>query len=299
MTEELRTESNSSFSDFGGCPRKYKYKYIDLLKPIRQSESLILGITGHDALEIYYKEGLDAALEMLSCIPADDKEDALKAKKIGALLKGYHNLYKDDDFKVIEGDAIEREFHIPLHNPETGRRSPKVSLVGKIDLVAETSDGKVWLVDHKFKGQIGERDHYAINSQADLYLHALKEEGIECEGIIWNILRTPSIRVKQNETQDEYIDRLTADTLERPEFYYVRFKMKRYPDEIMETIQDIWGMHKDMLNAYRSKYFRRNPGECHKYGTCKFLPLCSHNPIGQDDFTVKEKRHSELKQEVF
>ncbi len=294
--EEKRTESNSSLATFDGCPRKYEYQYIQQLVPAVESDVLILGRTGHDALEVYYKEGHDAAQEFLTCVPADNKEDALKARKIGALLFGYHDYYKNDNIIVLpDTDAVEREFNVPLINPDTKAKSTTVSLVGKLDLIVRTEDSKKWLLDHKFKGSVGEREHYAINSQSDIYLHALRLEGIECEGIIWNIIRTPSIRVKKNESHDEYIERLRIDTLERPEFYFVRYIMKRWPEEIEETMKDIWLIHKDLLNSYQAKYFRRSPGECHKYGTCRFLPLCSHSITGADEFIKKEKRHSELK----
>ncbi len=290
----MQTESNSSLSTFRDCPRLYRYKYIDMLVPDKTSESLSLGLLGHNAMEIYYKDGLPAALEMLTNFDADDQDKVLRIGKVKALLNGYVANYGLQDFdKVLE---VETEFKIPMVNPETGHKSNKVELVGKIDLIAE-KNGENWLIDHKFKGTVGERDFWSINSQMDLYLNAFKEK-YNCKGIIWNIIRTPSIRQTQKETLEQYLERLGEDVKIRPEFYYTRFVMPRWDEDIKESMQDIWDVHDHLLRVARTGKFYRNTSCCHKFGTCQFLPLCA-NGLDKDSFVKKEKKHSELQEVVF
>ena len=291
----MQTESNSSLSTFRDCPRLYKYKYVDMLVSGKTSESLNLGLLGHNAMEIYYKDGWPAALEMLINLDADDQDKVLRIGKVRALLKGYVDYYGPKDFtKILE---VETEFSIPMINPETNRRSTKVQLVGKIDLIA-SKGAENWLIDHKFKGQVGERDFWSINSQMDLYLNAFKDK-YNCKGIIWNIIRTPSIRqTKKEKTVEEFLERLENDIKERPEFYYTRFVMPRWDEDIKESMQDVWDAHDHLLRVARTGKFYRNTSNCHKYGTCQFLPLCA-NGIDKDTFTKKETKHSELKKVAF
>jgi len=277
-----RVESNSSLSSYRDCNKLYYWQYIEQIKKDSVSSAISLGIAGHKLLESHYRGQLSGYKQ----------SDSIEETKASALVEGYKSHYKNDGWKVIESEKI---FNMDLVNPSTQRSAKKVSLEGKVDLVVEIN-GQKWLVDHKFKGTVQEREFWQINSQADLYLNAYKE----CVGVIWDIIRTPSIRVKKDETESQYGQRLLKDVHERPEFYYHRFVMKRWADDIVESAQDVWMTHMMMQLSFKKNIWPRNPGRCHKYGTCPFLNLCANKDLDplENGYVKKKAKHEELEKEV-
>ena len=165
----------SMISSYKKCPRRYELEYIHELKPIENSEALIIGSKYHANVEHILK------LE-------DYEHDGLAGKMAEAFEKyidwGGWNAVPEEEFKI--------------------RLSRGLYLKGKLD--ALTADGIP--VEHKTTGQnCLEKyiDHLAYDDQIAIYMLATQSTQA-----IYTIIQKPTIRQGKAETESEYLSRVSA-----------------------------------------------------------------------------------------
>ena len=117
--------------------------------------------------------------------------------------------------------AAECDFNLPIP------RSRTFVHVGKIDGMATLRDGRTALVEHKTTGEdISPTAEYwtrlRFNGQLFLYVLAARAAGWDVDTVVYDVIRKPAIRQKQNETAEQFGERLAQDTAERPDFYFAR-----------------------------------------------------------------------------
>ena len=49
----------SALNTFRNCPRKYKHRYLDCLRPREKAEALSFGSVIHGAIELWYRSDAD------------------------------------------------------------------------------------------------------------------------------------------------------------------------------------------------------------------------------------------------
>ena len=49
----------SALNTFRNCPRKYKHRYVDFLRPREKAEALSFGSVIHGAIELWYRSADD------------------------------------------------------------------------------------------------------------------------------------------------------------------------------------------------------------------------------------------------
>ncbi len=59
-TSDKNVLTYSALNTFRNCPRKYKHRYVDNLRPRMKVESLSFGSVIHSAIEIWYRSVDDA-----------------------------------------------------------------------------------------------------------------------------------------------------------------------------------------------------------------------------------------------
>ena len=119
----------------------------------------------------------------------------VKADAIFTAWKRRHNYA---GFKIL---GVEKEFKFPLLNPETEAPSRSFSEAGKIDVLLEDGDGRVWVMEHKTTGDdiAPESTYWAklrMDSQCTKYFLAALQKGHEPAGIIYNVLHRPQQRLR-------------------------------------------------------------------------------------------------------
>lgn len=169
---------------------------------------------------------------------------------------------RDSHFKWI---ALEKVFDVMWK----GYR-----LRGKIDGIVEINGG-IFIVETKSKAQIDEDgilDALAFDFQNLFYLTVLNEcLGINARGVIYNIIRWPSLRKKK----------LDEDLPARIPHYYKRFQVsytssgvQRFKAELHSKLMDF-----DLWVAGTNPNYR-NESACFKGNMkCEFLKLCSTNSL--------------------
>lgn len=122
--------TQSSIRCYRACPRRFQLRYELCYRSLApKAEPLRMGTSLHRALEWWWKNDgdLHGALAKL------DTDDPFTNAKERAMMVGYH-AYWGPPKRVI---AVEREWEMPLVNPDTGAASRTFVLGGKTDVLIE------------------------------------------------------------------------------------------------------------------------------------------------------------------
>lgn len=196
--------TQSALSVHASCPRKYYLKYVANLRPIgRESMPLSFGSGIHAGLEELLRNvPLDAAIaravEVAGVAEGPTDEAARTRVALDAILRHYVWRWSDlaDEWEVL---AVETPFKVAPTGP-TGRRVRTHVLEGKIDgLVRERSTGLVWILEHKttsrdFSPTASYWDELRFGRQIGLYVSAARALGHEPAGVIYDMLKRPSLK---------------------------------------------------------------------------------------------------------
>lgn len=169
--------SNNSTSTFRRCKYKYYLSYGNEKIGVASEKGpgLKMGSAGHMALKAFYsgkpiKVAMDWAYESFS--PSNEAEDK-KFEALKTVLKNYWPIAKTDRWKIIE---VEKKVEIGRYQ-------------GIFDLIITNPNGKIWIVDHKFKRSHSVR-HLDMDTQVSFYLMLARMLGIEAQGLLYNIIPT-------------------------------------------------------------------------------------------------------------
>ena len=69
----------SALNTFRNCPRKYKHRYVDFLRPREKAESLSFGSVIHGALELWYRLAADDTSRLGTVLDYIDQQFPLRA----------------------------------------------------------------------------------------------------------------------------------------------------------------------------------------------------------------------------
>lgn len=322
MEKEILT--NSSLTAFKTCPRKYEIQYEKGYVPADEGKALSFGKLFHAAIEAWYGagRGLEQALKVIAEAGETDLNlDSFDIVKAQVLMEGYHATYKDEPYEVV---VVEKEYRAPLLNPETSRESQTFSLSGVMDAILKR-EGRLFIKETKTTSDdiSPESDYWrrlVMDSQVSGYYLGAAANGYEIENCLYDVIKKPGLEpykatpadkrkytkegklyanLRENdETAQEYYDRLKADVFSRPDFYYGRKEVPRSQNDLEEYLSDIWGLA-DTLRGYRNRgRFPRNTNSCFTvYGKCRFFDFCSGQASIDDTskFVKSEKKHRELK----
>jgi PD-(D/E)XK nuclease superfamily len=267
----------------------------------------------------------------LSAIPPPETQDqALGTAIARGLMTGYHHRWISEDWTV---ETIEQEFHVPIFNPASKRRSLLYTHAGKFDGIV-SQNGDDYLLEHKTcREEISPGSAYwtrlAIDTQISGYLLASWHLGRKLKGVLYDVIRKPEIRPKRlslnetsrvqttgcycnvrlsedcmlqfghsgdlRETAEMFQARLVQDTLERPEWYFGRQLVTRLDQELLTYAEELWRTVKDIHAAESLGDHRRNDKACFAYHRpCEYLGLCSGHDCPGPHWRQLPTLHPEL-----
>lgn len=259
---------------YKACKRKYYFSYVEELKPVQDAQPLVDGANYHAMLESLYKDG--------------DFEIDMDNPKVSAMATAYKR-YIYPQFKV---NIVEATFECALNNEHT--------LVGRFDGIAE--DGLV--VEHKTTSNDVD-DEYIYNLQWDeQILDYMLATGTN--EMYYTVCKKPTIRLKQNETNEQYYERCVAWYAEDTDKKIRVIKVTRNQKEIdaqkeallhiasrMYVNEEDYKFLQKCNSAEREQIFYRNPSHCTCYGRrCEFASIClDYDPkLQYVEFTKKEQQ---------
>ena len=263
------------------CPRKHYWRYEVYLQRDTDALALRFGSAWHDAMEARWQgECYDDALGM--ALATDRELDEAMVATVAGLLAGYYARWQSDPVTVVEP---EREFRYAL------RGSRSFDLAGKIDGLGHLHDGRLVLVEHKTTASdVGSGSDYWLrlraNPQVMQYVLGARAIGWDVDTVLYDVTRKPTIRVRKDETPEEYGERLAADCAERPDFYFARREVPILEDDLAEhrveqqvLARSILGCRAEARTAARPEHgWPRNLSEM-SCKLCEYSSFCLQNIV--------------------
>lgn len=292
--------SHSSLNTFLTCEQLWHLHYDRRLELNVKPEPLAVGAAFAHALEhadpnAGYKLLLDehaaakAEYEGNPWVVVPDLDEAIKqATIVRAASRAYLNRYEG------RGEFREHEMRVRIRNPLTGRPSLTFDLLGRVDAIS--ADGTA-MVEDKFRGQIPNPVQLARALKLDrqvtigCYLR-WRTTGSAPEKVLYRTTRKPTIKQRQNETLDEYLERVDHDYVERPDFYLHEAEVTRTPEDFLRFEQELWRWAEQARSARTDGVYPRNTSACHDFSGCRFLPLCSREPGAEHLFHERPAREA-------
>ncbi|MBC8356405.1 MAG: PD-(D/E)XK nuclease family protein [Planctomycetes bacterium] len=320
----------SALNTFRNCPRKYKHRYLDNLRPRERADALSFGSVIHSAIELWYRSiangnRLSIVLDFIDQqFPLRAGDDAQKAMwhLARAMFTGYASCYPTEDFEIVE---VEKLFTGEIRNPETGRPSQTFVMAGKVDGIVRRPDG-MYLLEHKTASSIDASylDKLWTDTQIALYSFQLRQLGYPIVGVIYNVLLKSRLKQKAGESEVEFESRrkeLAAknksgrstakrqlpesdedfqarldEWYSRPEAFH-REHIYLSEDRLAMLQDEVWEITQQYLDARRRGKWLLNTSNCFSYQRpCEFLPYCQSgfNPNVAENLYDITLPHEEL-----
>lgn len=267
--------STSKVKCYKGCRRLYYFKYIEELESVQEAQALTDGKTYHSKIESLYNSGwFEIDIENL---------------KITAMAMAYEK-YIYPQFKCHKA---EEWFDITLN------KRKKHNLVGRFDAIAD--DGCV--VEHKTTSNDVD-DAYIYNLRLDeQILNYMIASGKN--RMYYTVCKKPTIRQRQNETPEQFLERCIAWYEEDTENKIRVISVTRNEKEIDEQKVTLCFIADEMRKTeklcreadteqMKKVCMYRNPAYCQQYGrTCEFAGIClDYDPkLEYIEFRKKEKEN--------
>lgn len=235
--------SISQIKTFKACRRAYYLRYHENLHPIEKSDALETGSSYHERLEALYKG---------EPIPSDySKAEAMSLAYAKYIMPRLH---------IVEP---EKKFSVEI--------TEDLTLIGRYDGIAD--DGNI--VEHKTTGETS-LESYEYDLQWDEQVLAYMLASGKRK-IYYTVCRKPTIRMKKDETEEEFFKRMCewydTDTDEKIRM----FEVIRTDAEVEEFKQDLIRLYPHMVACEDESECYKNTTHCHRWGTrCEYAGICLH-----------------------
>lgn len=223
----LRLLTHSAMACARRCLRQYFYRYELALRNRREVSALRLGAAVHMGLALWSKgaaqeAAITSATEGYATCPpwAEPYEWQIERETVANLLAGYFWRYGNDVLEYVE---VERPWGMPLVNPATDRESRTYQLAGKRDGLVRAPDGRLFVLERKTTGEdIGTDSEYWLRLRCDpqisLYTLSAHHEGRDVAGVLYDVIRKPTVRPRQVPLLDDaglkmVVDEVTGERM--------------------------------------------------------------------------------------
>lgn len=308
----MNIETTSSLNCAATCYRKYKFKYIDQLQSPNYSSSLGFGTFVHAFAEALKPGGnqnapsaaVEAELSKFQHQQVDAYNDTVTAieadfalaKAIAPLWWEYWNNY--------QGYMSNTQLAFAETEKEWALKSSEHDiLVGKRDGVVKHltfEEGRnTFLHEIKTSGE-PHRENYKLRLQMERQIsnniRAIKDEGRDCNGVLYDIIWKPAIRLKKSETKEEFLARKVQCYVDEPHEYFERLFVYRSQRDL-DNAGDSLDRQFRMLDSARAYGYPKNESACVQFGSlCEFFTDCMDDRDPQG-YCSREQKFPEISKE--
>lgn len=267
---------------------------------------LVRGTIIHEMIEEWVKNNKsdESWLKVLANFKDeyDDLMDEEKAElgdlpeELLTLMKGYIHKYQDDKLTYL---AIEKEISIPLIKG--------VVFTGKVDGIVEDEHGNQWIVEHKSHKTLPDSDVRLQDVQTTLYCWALRKEGYNPQGVLWDYIRTkrPSIpkalkggglskRKDIDTTYEVYLEEIEKQGLNPTDYQDILEILKKKNKQFYRRVyyplpseHQLSLMVKDLKES--AKMIRKYGDKLEGHHLSNYCNLCSYRTICQAELFNLDK----------
>jgi hypothetical protein len=203
------------------------------------------------------------------------------------------------------GETREFNFRVRLRSPWSGAYSRTFDLVGTADgvvddwadptMTVDPANCPFELIENKLVGQITPQkvQRLPLDRQVAIYRYGIwRATGRRVETVRYRWTRKPQIRQKQNETIEEYAERIRNDYVERPDFYLVEQEPQfATTGDLLRIEAELWVWAEQIRHAERQRLYPRNTAACGDYGGCMYIPVCSGDPDAMSLYHRRDDQH--------
>jgi hypothetical protein len=265
------SESGFHFlQDWRRCQQFWAWRYVTGLSPMHESPTLMYGIAIHKALEGWYRavdrgqpphERIEVAVrDFRDCmylfkdqyVKGDWYQDDI-AKGL-LTLEEYALRYSNEFWKVLRvGGELAIEMSESCSLPSGNR------FTGRIDLVVQNPDGKIFIMDHKTTGWAlaNVTKTLQVSHQANGYLWLWNENhpDLQASAVVFNVLRNY---------------KGSTDFKQIPVYKSER-DIERFKQDTDKCLSDIV---REVSSP--NPHFQMDTDACYKYNrACPFMDLCA------------------------
>lgn len=279
--------SYSSMGGFRKCPRYYYWKYIRRLEKATFKLPFIVGRIMHHGIQVLFERPDDAIEEIKKKFNEEAKEARKKFPEMSTFeeedlaAQAYLTTGMLASFRLYFRKFLGATKHIATEKPLKYQLNKRVVVVGKIDNIIENQRLK-WIYELKNLKSLDMDRVKAIKTdpQSALYLEVHNRQEPKknrLDGIIYKIIRKPSIRKKKKESKREFMSRLGSwyqDQSDGLKFHLERIKGSFINgDAVINTVDKV---SQQILDAGREKeaYFQDFSYCIHDWGKCAYYDLC-------------------------
>lgn len=228
---------------------------------------------------------------------------------VQCLITSYFIRYADSPLVTMESELA---FEMPLPSPDakytkSGRpdrrnESKTVRKAGKIDRIVKLPDGRLAVLETKTTGEsINDGAEYwerlRLDSQISYYVHAARALGYDVSTVLYDVIHKPGIALAkatpvdkrkykkdgtlyanmrdQDESLDEYAERLMTDIASRPDFYFARREIARTDADLAAAQREWWDWASILRENRAQDRWPKNPSSCFAMGRCQYHEVCA------------------------
>lgn len=304
--------STTELTCFRRCPKEHYFRYVVRREPKGlKSEALTKGTAAHKALGSHHR--------------GEEVDFRLLTPDMRALMRGYQAWWGTPDRQFV-CERTDVPFQFSLNNG--------IVIMGEFDGVGVRRDtGKRAIQECKTSSEdisLGSSYWQKVamtDPQVTTYLLASQKMGWGQTEVLYDVMRKPDLKRlgatpyasrkytkptksdpqsrlyagqrEQDETDDEFEQRILEDIVNRPEHYYQRGTIVRLEHEHEAHLRDVEGVvHLMQVTRAMGENVPRNVDSCFKFGRpCDFFLVCGNGvDIMNDNFY--QKRQSKKKGDV-
>ena len=282
--------SYSQIATFLDCRRKYFLKYKKNLISKIMNPNFIFGNAIHEGVQFLYKkksnylkltlknfenEKIKARKNLI--VSAENEQKLIEQESvIRGLLPSYQEHYK-----IFLKDTT----HLKNEYEGTYKISDNIKIFIKLDNLVKIKKG---LYIHELKTTKVLNTDYVKNVRNDLqtniyfYIYNIIESKNKVKGILYDIIKKPGIRLKQNESEVQFLNRLLDYYKDGQSFHMEQINIPLLSkDRILEIIK---GVGKDIINCNNDiNSFYPNERYCYVWSRCEYYDICH---IGENKQTL-------------
>jgi len=309
--EKLEYINLSALDIYMTCHRKYFWWEILRMEPKKLSINLLIGKLIHLALQLegenkntnFILKQLENEFkkETKSSFTKDISQNQLEyiLELIKIIYKAYHSYYLKHDlnWKVVQTELSLR----------WKLKKIDVYLAGTLDALFNHIQYKpkkikdLWIGETKTTTQINSQyiSRLDVDLQIQLYSILLSNLYEKPKGVLYNIIRKPSIYQKKKETFDDFLIRIENEYKYKPESYFYRKPILFSNNRIDAALKDILLVTSELKTYYEcmtenefinpSNWYR-NTKSCFLYNIpCQYFVLCRYKYIKPYLLLFKER----------
>ncbi len=284
--------SRSIIEAFLSCQQAADYRYRENLTPREEKFYFQEGTFLHSVDEKYYDQLIkkkpkseDEAYQLCRSLlikmeKAAIKQGALVTEKTNKLLLTAHQImpshkkywFKKD--KVVNWLGTEKDFRFPV-------LGGAYDFIGTYDRVYKAKSGRVGFYDGKYKQSWDANylDGLELDLQAKTYALAIwKETGKVPSPAYFDLVRKPGWRIKKDETFTQFGERMAERVQEDQDKFFQRWKVIYQLQDMKNILQELEYYCEMFIDWFYRQKSMKNTTNCFgKYGTCSYIPICTHN----------------------